>query len=58
MNKLIKPEILKGTRDFLPLEMAKREYVIQQIKSVFTCFGYDAVETPAIEYAKTILGKY
>ena len=58
MNKLIKPEILKGTRDFLPLEMAKRNYIMDQIKSVFWNFGYDAIETPSIEYAKTILGKY
>ena len=58
MTQLIKPEILRGTRDFLPLDMAKREYVMQNIKSVFVNFGYDALETPAIEYAKTILGKY
>lgn len=55
---LIQPETLRGTRDFLPADMAKREYVQNIIKSVFVKFGYDAIETPAIEYAKTILGKY
>lgn len=55
---IIEPQILKGTRDFGPIEMAKRLYVIEKIRSVFMRFGYDAIETPAIEYAKTILGKY
>ena len=55
---LIKPQIIRGTRDFLPEDMAKREYVLNTIKSVFIRFGYDAIETPAIEYAQTILGKY
>ena len=58
MTQLIKPQIIRGTRDFLPQDMAKREYVLNTIKSVFIRFGYDAIETPAIEYAKTILGKY
>lgn len=58
MSELIKPEILKGTRDFLPKEMAKRQYVMDKIRQVFISFGYDAIETPAIEYSKTILGKY
>ncbi len=58
MSELVKPEILKGTRDFLPKEMAKRQYVMDKIRQVFINFGYDAIETPAIEYAKTILGKY
>lgn len=58
MTKLITPETLRGTRDFLPADMAKREYVLGIIKSVFVRFGYDSIETPAIEYAKTILGKY
>lgn len=58
MKKQIKPKILQGTRDFLPREMAKRDYVMNKIKSVFVSFGYDAIQTPAIEYAETILGKY
>ncbi|MFA5352499.1 MAG: histidine--tRNA ligase [Candidatus Gracilibacteria bacterium] len=58
MNQYIEPEVLKGTRDFLPLDMAKRDFVMKHITSVFRSFGYDSVQTPAIEYAKTILGKY
>jgi len=55
---VVKPEILKGTRDFLPEEMAKREYAASIIRKVFARFGYDAIDTPSIEYTKTILGKY
>lgn len=58
MNQYIQPKILQGTRDFLPEEMAKREFVMNRIKSVFVNFGYDTIETPALEYAETILGKY
>lgn len=55
---IIEPKILKGTRDFGPTEMAKRLFVLNQIRSVFERYGYDTIETPAIEYAETILGKY
>ena len=58
MKKYIEPKILQGTRDFLPADMAKREFVMNKIKDTFISFGYDSVQTPAIEYAKTILGKY
>ncbi|MDP9249630.1 MAG: histidine--tRNA ligase [bacterium] len=58
MKQFIKPKILQGTRDFLPEDMAKREYAMNKIKSAFINFGYDSVQTPAIEYAETILGKY
>lgn len=58
MNSYIEPRLLQGTRDFLPKEMAKRDYVMNRIKDVFVNFGYDTVETPVIEYAETILGKY
>lgn len=58
MGSIIEPKILKGTRDFGPEEMAKRIFVLDKIRSVFKLHGYDAIETPAIEYAKTILGKY
>lgn len=58
MNNYITPRILQGTRDFLPEAMAKRDFVMNRIKSVFVNFGYDTVETPVIEYAETILGKY
>lgn len=55
---MIVPKILKGTRDFGHTEMAKRNFVKDTIKTVFESFGYDPIETPAIEYAETILGKY
>ncbi len=54
----MKTEILKGTRDFLPQDKAKRDAVMQIIRRSFESFGYDTVETPAIEYAQTLLGKY
>ncbi len=54
----IEPKILKGTRDFAPLDMAKRNLVMDKIRSVFERFGYDAIETPIICPADTILGKY
>ena len=55
---IIEPKTLKGTRDFGPSEMSKRLFVINKIRSVFEKHGYDPIETPAIEYAETILGKY
>ncbi len=48
----------KGTRDFLPADMARREYVIDTISQVFKVFGYKRIETPAIELNKTLSGKY
>lgn len=57
-TSLIKPEILKGTRDFGPEAMAKRRTVMDLIEQSFIRFGYDTIETPVIEYAKTLLGKY
>lgn len=58
MTKTIKPQTLKGFRDFLPEEAGKREYVLNTIKSVFTSYGFEPLETPAIEYVETLLGKY
>lgn len=55
---MITPSILKGTRDFGQAEMAKRNFVRDTIRSVFESFGYDPIETPVIERAETILGKY
>ncbi len=57
MNK-IEPKILKGTRDFLPNQMAKRNLVMNKIRSIFERFGYGNIETPTISLAETILGKY
>lgn len=57
MNK-IEPTILKGTRDFLPEEQAKRNYVMAKIRGIFKRFGYAEIETPILSPAETILGKY
>ncbi len=53
-----KPAIPKGTRDFTPVEMAKRNYIFDSIKSVFLKFGYQPIETPAMENLSTLMGKY
>ncbi len=58
MADFIAPRIPKGTRDFLPKDMAKRRFVMERIRSVFINFGYNTIETPAIEYADTLLGQY
>ncbi len=58
MKKKIEPIILKGTRDFLPLEMMRRNAVMEIIKKTFEQFGYSPIETPIICPAETILGKY
>lgn len=56
--KKIEPTILKGTRDFLPGEMKKRNYVMDKIRRIFERFGYAPLETPILSPAETILGKY
>ncbi|HOV71867.1 MAG TPA: ATP phosphoribosyltransferase regulatory subunit, partial [Dysgonamonadaceae bacterium] len=53
-----KPSIPKGTRDFSPEEMAKRNYIFDTIKKVFQLFGFRQIETPAMENLSTLLGKY
>lgn len=53
-----KPSIPKGTRDFSPLEMSKRNYIFDTIKSVFALYGFKQIETPAMETLQTLLGKY
>jgi histidyl-tRNA synthetase len=58
MKKIIEPKILKGTRDFGPEAMIKRNFVMEKLKTIFKQFGFDQIETPVIEYAETILGKY
>lgn len=55
---MIKAQTLKGFRDFLPASAIKRQFVIGKIKEVFERFGFDPLETPALEYAETLLGKY
>jgi histidyl-tRNA synthetase len=54
----IKPSVPKGTRDFSPAEMAKRNYIFDTIKGVFRKYGYQQIETPAMENLSTLMGKY
>ncbi len=53
-----KPSIPKGTRDFSPAEMVRRNYIFDTIRTVFSRFGYQPIETPAMENLSTLLGKY
>lgn len=55
---MIKAQTLKGFRDFLPGDAIKRQFVIGKIKETFERYGFDPLETPALEYAETLLGKY
>lgn len=55
---MIKPQTLKGFRDFLPRETKKRQYVINTLKAVFELYGLEPLETPALEYENVLLGKY
>lgn len=53
-----KPSIPKGTRDFSPVEMARRNYIFDTVKSVFKLYGFQQIETPAMENLSTLTGKY
>ena len=53
-----KPSIPKGTRDFGPEEMIRRNYIFDTIKGVFRLYGFQPLETPAMENLSTLLGKY
>ena len=53
-----KPSIPKGTRDFGPEEMAKRNYIFNTIKDVYALYGFQQIETPAMETLQTLMGKY
>ncbi len=55
---MAKPSIPKGTRDFTPQEMAKRNYIFNTIREVYHLFGYQQIETPAMEMLSTLMGKY
>ncbi len=55
---MIKAQTLKGFRDFLPSEARKRQYVISKLKNIFESFGFEPLETPALEYEEVLLGKY
>ncbi len=54
----MKPSIPKGTRDFSPAEMAKRNYIFDTIRKVFQLYGFQPIETPAMENLSTLMGKY
>jgi histidyl-tRNA synthetase len=54
----MKPSIPKGTRDFSPLEVVKRQYIIQKIRTNFEKFGFQPIETPSFENSETLMGKY
>lgn len=54
----MKPSIPKGTRDFGPIETARRNYIFQTIREVYTLHGYSPIETPAMENLSTLMGKY
>ena len=53
-----KPSIVKGTRDFSPAEMSKRNYIFNTIKEVYALYGYQQIETPSLETLQTLMGKY
>ena len=54
----MKPSIVKGTRDFGPMEMAKRNYILNTIREVYELYGFQQIETPAMETLQTLMGKY
>jgi histidyl-tRNA synthetase len=54
----MKPSIPKGTRDFLPQEVNRRNYIFDTIRAAFVRYGYQAIETPAMENLSTLMGKY
>ena len=58
MAQVQQPSIPKGTRDFGPAEMIKRNYIFDTIKSVFKLYGFQQIETPATENLSTLMGKY
>ena len=53
-----KPNIPKGMRDFGPIEMARRNYIFETIRSVYALYGYQQIETPTMENLSTLMGKY
>jgi len=55
---MIKPQTLKGFRDFLPEQAKKRQYVIEVLKKVFESYGFEPLETPVLEYEEILAGKY
>jgi len=58
MDRKIKPQTLKGFRDFLPKEKRKRDFIVKKVVDVFELFGFEPLETPTLELADLLLGKY
>ena len=56
--KKIQPRLVKGSRDFLPEQVSKRKYLLDTIRSVFAQYGFQEIETPAMEMLETLTGKY
>ena len=56
--KTVKPQTLKGFRDYLPEQMIARKQMIDAIESVFERYGFAPLDTPALEYSSVLLGKY
>ena len=54
----MKPSIPKGTRDFSPAQVARRTYIMDTIRHHFSCYGFQAIETPSFEKSETLMGKY
>lgn len=54
----MKPQTLKGFRDFLPEEARKRQYLVDKLRQVFELYGYEPLETPTLEYEEILMGKY
>ena len=57
MSTKIKPQTLKGFRDFLPADALKRQYAIDIIRQTFERYGFQPLETPAVEYLETFSGQ-
>ena len=53
-----KPSIPKGTRDFSPQEVSKRNYIMSRMRNSFKTYGYQPIETPSFEKSETLMGKY
>ena len=53
-----KPSIPKGTRDFSPQEVSKRNYIMSRMRNSFNTYGYQPIETPSFEKSETLMGKY
>jgi len=58
MTKKITPKLLKGFRDYLPADLIVRQQMMDKVRGVFESFGFSPLETPALEYQETLIGKY